>query len=200
VLRVRLAGGPGLLLLDALVLAWALAWIGAGIVVSREVRGLAELSDTAAQTGRAAMAVGEAVRALPLVGEGVRQAADEVSAAGEEALSSAGSARANARRVGDLLGVAIATIPTLPIVLLYVPARISATRERRDLEAALATGRREAVEQLLALRAAARLPLRELMDVSDDPAGDLAGGRHHRLAEAELRRYEISRRARARDR
>lgn len=190
-IRIRLAGGPGLLWLDVLVLAWALAWTGAGIVVSHEVRGLSELSDTAAQTGRAAIAVGDAVRGLPLVGERVREAGDEVRAAGAEAVGSARSARASARRVGDLLGAAIAAIPTLPILLLYIPARIAATRERRDLRHALATCSRDELDQLLALRAAARLPLRRLMEVSDNPARDLGDGLHRKLAEAELRRHQV---------
>ena len=194
---MRLEGGRGLRLLDAFVLAWAIAWLGAGFVVSREVRGLAELSDTAAQTGRAAIAVGDAVGALPLVGDRVHQAVDEVRGAGTDAVESAAAARASARRVGDLLGVAIATIPSLPLLLLYIPARAAATRERREIEHALATSSRDDVDQLLALRAAARLPLQQLREVSDNPARDLGDGLHRTLADAELRRLGIRRAPRA---
>jgi hypothetical protein len=94
--------------------------------------------------------------------------------------------------------VAIAAIPTLPLLVLYIPARVAASRERRDLEDALASFGRDEVDQLLALRAAARLPLRRLREVSDNPARDLDDGRHRELANAELRRHGVSRpRARA---
>jgi hypothetical protein len=188
-IRVRLAGGPGLVFLDVLVLAWALAWLGAGIVVSREARGLAELSDTAAQTGQAAIAVGEAVRALPFVGDRLQEAADEVRRAGGDAIESAAAARASARRVGDLLGVAIATIPNLPLLLIYVPARAAATRERRDVERALRTLSRDEVDHVLAVRAAARLPLGQLLEARGDVGADVDS----RLADRELRRLGVTR-------
>ena len=180
-------------MLDAIVLVWAVAWIGAGVVVSHEMRGLAELSDTAAQTGRAAIAVGETASELPLIGGEARAAADEVRKAGEEAVASAASARANARHVGDLIGAAIAIIPSLVVVVLYVPLRVTATRERRELKELLELGSRDEADQLLALRAVARLPLHRLRSVSDNPARDLADGLHSRLADAELRLHGVTR-------
>ena len=191
--RLRLGGGSGHLVLDAIVLLWAVAWICAGAVVSHEMRGLAELSDTAAQTGRAAIAVGETAGGLPLIGGEARAAADEVRKAGEEAVASAATARANARHVGDLIGTAVAVIPSLFVLLLYVPLRVAATRERRELKELLEIGSREEVDQLLALRAVARLPLHRLRAISDNPARDLGDGLHHRLADAELRLHGLSR-------
>jgi hypothetical protein len=78
-------------------------------------------------------------------------------------------------------------------LLLYVPARAAATRERREVEHALATCSRDEVDQLLALRAASRLPLRQLREVSDNPARDLGDGMHHTLADAELARVGLTR-------
>jgi hypothetical protein len=200
VLRLRLAGGPGLLLLDVLVLAWALTWVAAGFVLAREMRDLAELGDTAARSGRAAIAVGDVAAGLPLVGEQVRDAAEEVRRAGAAAVASADGAREDTRRLGDLLGLAIAAIPSLPLLVLYLPARVTATRERREVKGALESGDRDALDRLLALRAVTRLPLHRLREVSDDPAGDLRDGRHERLADAELRMLGLSRpRARAAD-
>lgn len=194
--RARLPGGRAQLLLDTLLLVWTLWWLAAGVLVAHEVRGLAELSDTAGKTGRAVIAVGDAVQALPLVGAQFDEPADAVRAAGADAVASARSARASARRVGLLLGVSIAAIPSLPVLLLYLPARIATARERRALRRAVAAGGRRAVDEVLALRAVTHLPYRKLREISDDPARDLGDGLHGPLADAELRWFGVERPAR----
>jgi hypothetical protein len=184
--RARPPGGRLQLLLDALLLAWTVGWLAIGVLVAYEVRGLADLSDAASKTGRAVVAVGDAVKELPLVGDRLEEPADAVRDAGAEAVASSRSARASARRVGVLLGVSIAAIPSLPVLLLYLPARLSTSRERRELRRAVSGGSDPAVDELLALRAVTHLPFRALRAVSDDPAGDVARGRHGALADAEL--------------
>jgi hypothetical protein len=181
-----------MLLLDAIVVVWTVWWLAAGVLVAQEVRGLAELSDTAGQLGRAVVTVGETVGSLPLIGEQVSEPAREVRDAGADAIASARSARASARRVGDLLGVSIAAIPSLPVLLFYLPARIAAARERRALRRAAGAGH-AAFDELLALRAVAHLPYRTLRDVTDDPAGDLERGDHAALADAELAWHGVHR-------
>jgi hypothetical protein len=191
--RARLPGGRAQLLLDLALLTWTLWWVGAGVAVAIEVRGLAELSGTAAESGRAAIAVGETLGGLPVVGGEVAEPAEAIRRAGEDAVVSARSARASARRVGVLLGVSIAAIPSLPVLLLYLPARVATARERRTLARAIATGGR-GLDEVLAQRAVAHLPYRTLRAVSDDPAGDLDAGRHGALADAELAWFGIDRR------
>jgi hypothetical protein len=191
--RSRLPGGRAQTLLDVIVVLWAAAWIAAGVVVAQEVRGLAELSDTASQLGEAVVTVGETVQALPLIGEQVAEPAGAVREAGEDAVASARSARESARRVGVLLGVSIAAIPTLPVLLFYLPMRIGIARERRALKRAVATGGHPAVDEVLAWRAVTHLPYRKLRRVSDDPARDLEDGEHVALADAELAWFGIDR-------
>jgi hypothetical protein len=178
-------------LIDATLLSWAILWVVAGLAVAREVRGRAELSGTVAEVGGAMMIVGDTIRSLPLLGGSLDEPADEISAAGRDAVASARTARENARSVGTLLGVSIALIPTLPVLLLYVPGRLAGARERRALAFAVADGREPWVDELLARRALAHLPVSRLRAVSDDPLADLRAGRHAELAAAELEWFGV---------
>jgi hypothetical protein len=191
--RARLPGGRVQVLLDALLLVWTVSWIALGLLVAHEVRGLADLSDATSKAGRAVVAVGDAVKELPIVGAEVAEPADAVREAGAEAVESSRSARASARRVGVLLGISIAAIPSLPVLLLYLPARFATARERRALRLALARGTDQVLDEVLAWRALGHLPYRVLRSVSEDPARDLNRGHYRALADAELRWFGIVR-------
>jgi hypothetical protein len=181
------------IVVDVLVALWMAWWLVAGIVVGHEVRRLASVSETAGQLGHAVIDVGDAVRGLPLVGD---QIGGSVHAAGQDAVDTAESAAARTRRVGVLIGAAIALIPNLPLILFYLPRRLAAERERHALRRALADGPREHVEEILARRAIAHVPYYRLRQVSADPAADLHAGRHAALAAAELERLGMRRAAR----
>ena len=180
------------LLLDLTLLTWATLWVVVGFVVADRVRGLAEVSDTVAQVGRATTTIGETIRALPLVGSSLDGAADEISAAGRDAVASAHSARESARSTATLLGLSIALIPSLPVLVLYVPSRIAGIRERRELARVVARGREPWVDEVLARRALVHLPYRRLREISDDPIADLRAGRHEALAAAELEWFGLA--------
>jgi hypothetical protein len=111
--------------------------------------------------------------------------------AGQDAVASARTARANARSVGTLLGVSIALIPSLPVLILYVPPRVAGARERRALERAVAGGVDRWLQEVLARRALVHLPYHRLRRVSEDPLEDLRQGRHARLADAELEWFGV---------
>jgi hypothetical protein len=181
------------MLVDGLILVWTAGWLVIGVVVAYEVRGLADLSDAASRAGRAVVAVGDAVKELPLVGAELEEPTDAVREAGAEAIASSRSARASARRVGVLLGVSIAAIPSLPVLLLYLPARVATARERRALRRAVADGSGAALDEVLALRAVTHLPYQAIRAASDDPARDLREGRFDALAAAELRWFGVAR-------
>jgi hypothetical protein len=181
------------LLVDGLIIVWTAGWLAIGVVVAYEVRGLADLSDAASRAGRAVVAVGDAVRDLPIVGAELETPTDAVREAGAEAVASSRSARASARRVGVLLGVSIAAIPSLPVLLLYLPARLATARERRALRRAVAGGGSAALDEVLALRAVTHLPYQTLRAASEDPARDLGEGRYGALAAAELRWFGVRR-------
>ena len=191
--RSRPPGRRAHTLLDAIIVAWVVLWLGAGVLVAREVRGLAELSDTAGRLGEAVVTVGETVGSLPLIGAQVAEPAARVRDAGTDAVASARSARASARRAGVLLGISVAAVPSLPVLLFYLPARIGSARERRALRRAVAGGGNPSVDELLALRAVTHLPYRTLSRVSDDPARDLEAGHHAALADAELAWFGVPR-------
>ena len=68
---------------------------------------------------------------------------------------------------------------------------MSYRRQVNDVVSALRAGSGPELDAQLAHRAVANLSLRELAQISSDPVGDLAGGRHQNLAAAELRRLGI---------
>jgi len=183
-------------LLDVLLAAWVVVWVVAGVAVAREVRGLAQYSESARRAGLATERAGtllETLSGLPIVGEQLREPAAAVREAGASTVEAAERGRERAESAATLLGVAIAVIPSLPLLLLYLPARALLERDRRMLRDALRAGPNAALDELLATRAVARLPYRRLRAVSADPTADLAEGRHARLAEAELERLGLRR-------
>lgn len=191
--RARLPGRRAQLVLDGILVLWTALWLWVGISVGHQVRGLADLSDTAGRLGRAVTAVGQAVREIPLLGDQLSGTADTIEGAGRDAVESARSARGSARELGLLLGLSIAVIPSLPLLLVYIPGRVEAERERRALQRALRTTRGAALDELLARRAIVHLPYRVLRRVSADPAADLRAGRHTALADAELEWFAVTR-------
>ena len=196
--RSAFPSGPARFAFDALLALWIAWWVWLGASVGHEVRGLGELSTTATRLGHAVSAVGETLAGIPLVGGDI---GPQLRAAGQNAVDSARDARASARRLGWMLGVSVALIPTLPVVLLYLPTRYAVMRERRALLGALRHAPAGSMDELLAQRAVVHLPYRQLEAVSDDPAGDLRAGAFARLADAELAWFGVSRRdARARPR
>jgi hypothetical protein len=176
-------------LTDVILLSWAVLWIAVGIAVANEVRGLAEISGTVGEVGQAMITVGETIQSLPLIGG---DAGDDISAAGRDAVTSARGARESAEAVSTLLGLSIALIPSLPVLVLYVPNRIAGARERRELARAVASGRDPWVDEVLARRALVHLPYRRLRQISDDPVADLRAGRVEALATAELEWFGVN--------
>jgi hypothetical protein len=80
-------------------------------------------------------------------------------------------------------------------LLLYLPWRLQLVRDRRAVGTALELAGdddREALMEVLARRAAARLPYRTLQRVSADPWEDIRSGRYEPLARAELARLGIA--------
>jgi hypothetical protein len=189
--RLRLPGRRAQAVLDALLAAWTVLWIVVGIQVAQEVRGLAELSTTVGSVGHALTSVADTIRALPLIGGKLAGPAGDVQHAGRDAVASARTARANARSVGTLLGISIALIPSLPVLILYLPPRVAGARERRALERAAAGGVDPWLQEVLARRALVHLPYHRLRRVSEDPLEDLRHGRHSRLADAELEWFGV---------
>ena len=188
--------GPARGALDVALILWTAAWIWVGVTVALEIRGLARLSDTVGAVGRAVERTGAAIGSLdglPLVGARTEESARAIREAGNSAVRSARESRDSVDTTSVLLGISLATIPSVPVLLLYLPQRLSLARERRELRRALARGPHgdEALETLLARRALYTVPYHRLRAVSDSPERDFEEGRHAELAAAELWRLGV---------
>ncbi len=190
----RLARVRGLA--DLAVALWAAAWIAMGVVVAHDVRGMTQLSRTLVDVGVATRNVGTAVGAIggvPLVGDRIGNIGDSVTRAGNSAVRSGRTSGGSVRRLSTLLGVAIALIPVVPVLAVYVPGRWTWTRERRALARIQQhAGDDPLLEPWLARRALERLPYRELVAISARPWEPADHETAAALADAELRRLGLS--------
>jgi hypothetical protein len=181
--------------LDVAVAVWVVAWIVLALLVGREVRDLRQLSDTVVVAGVAVEETGDLVDSLgsvPFVGGQVGEVADRVRAAGRSAQASGRDSRDSTDNLSLLLALSIGLIPTLPLLGLYAPLRLTWTREVRAVRRALAGGSADPVlKEFLARRAVHTLPYQELRAVSPDPFRDLEAGRFDALAERELKRLGL---------
>jgi hypothetical protein len=186
--------------LDVFLVAWVVAWAFAGIAIGRQIQGLADVTDSARDAGRATQSAGDALGKLsdlPVVGGAVGDSARTVREAGQVAIDGAERGRTRVRRLGAIVGALIAIVPSLPLLWLYLPGRVAEAGDRRRILGRLREGD-PAIDELLATRAVAHLPYRTLLGITPHPAEDLRAGRHERLADAELRRLRLPRSARAR--
>ena len=177
---------------DLLMVAWAVLWIALAIGVVQSTRDVARLGGTVSQTGTAVSQVGGLINDIPLIPDNVSSASTSVQAAGQSAQVNGAQGQDAADRLGIYLGIAIAIIPSVPIIGLYLPIRITRVRERRVAQQALALhGHDPQYQQFLARRALEKLPYEDIMAVSAHPWDDLQHGRYAALATAELHRLEI---------
>lgn len=190
------SSAPTTLLLDLLVAAWIVACIAFGVFVANGVEELTVLSDGISDAGGAVVSSGDAIGGaeLPVVGKAFGGVGEEISQAGREVQGGGESSRADIERLARLLGIALALIPMLPVLLHYLPPRLTRGREIRAVKRMRGTaGDDPLFVEFLARRATEQLPYRQLRKVSDRPWLDLEEGRHVPLAEAELRRVGILR-------
>ena len=80
-------------------------------------------------TGHALAAVGH----IPFVGGRISELAAQATAAGASARASGATTAATIDRLAVLLGIAIALIPTVPLLALYVPLRLGWRRDRKAI-------------------------------------------------------------------
>ena len=177
---------------DAVVVLWAVLWIALALGVVQSTRSVAELGGTVSQTGSAVSQVGGVINDVPLLPDDVSGASGSVQAAGQSAEVNGTEAQESADRLSIYLGVAIAIIPSVPIIGLYLPIRITRIRERQVARRSLALhGTDPRFQEFLARRAVEKLPYEDVMAVSAHPWDDMKSGRFAPLASAELHRLEI---------
>ena len=134
----------------------------------------------------------EAVGPLPFVGGEISHLAAQATAAGASARASGASTAATIDQLAVILGIAIALIPTVPLLALYVPLALSWRRDRNAVRSAVARWDGEPeLEAFLARRALAHMRFDELRELGGGGAPPDA-----ELAAAELRRLDLDRSAR----
>lgn len=187
---------PGSLrLLDAIALAWCTVWLALGAWVGAELWQLAGLGETLARSGTALDSSGRALqelRDLPIIGGTPGRIGDEVRATAADVVARGNEARTSARRLAVLLGLTVALLPLTP-VLLYLPVRLRAGRDRQQVRDLVSRLDGREVDAHLARRALQALPYPQLLSVTATPEGDFAAGRHRALADAELVRLGLRR-------
>ena len=179
--------------IDLLVVLWTAAWLVLGIAVGTFVERLGAVGDGLQNTGRAIGRAGDAIDQLsdvPLVGGGFATVAQEIQGMGRETVQNGRSIEDDIDSLAVLIGAGLALGPTLPILALWVPPRVSRERERHALRKSLKSGDRVAMAYL-ANRAVATRLFRELRKASDDPVADLAAGRYEALAALELEHLSL---------
>jgi hypothetical protein len=183
--------------LDVVVLVWTIAWIAMGVYVGRDIRELRQVPRTASSTGRAINDVSGSLQrlaSLPLVGPRVAPLADRARAEARSIEVASQATDESIRELSILLGIAVALAPTVPLLALFVPLRVSQEREARAFRRAVRQKTDDPVfEEFLARRAAENLPYHRLREISPDPWRDIRTGRVRELADAELRRVGVSR-------
>jgi hypothetical protein len=119
--------------LGLFVVLWTVVWVVLGVWTKHEVRTLRQLSTTVIQSGVAVRQTGNALqglRSVPFVGGDVARIGRQVSVAGGNAQRSGRSSRSAVDGLSTLLGVAIAVVPTVPMLVLFaVTWRLSRPRE-----------------------------------------------------------------------
>jgi hypothetical protein len=188
--------GRAVRVLDLAVVVWVAAWITIGILIGVQVRNLRQLSDTVVTAGTAIERTGQALAPLERLpfglGSNVGRVRTQIEGAGRSAVASGVGSRASIDRLSLLLMLSILLIPTVPLAAVYVPLRLSWSRDVRAVRRALArSGHDPLFLEFLARRALLHLPYHRLREVSADPWRDLEAGRHVGLAKAELDRLGL---------
>lgn len=134
--------------------------------------------------------LGESLAGLPVVGPQLQGAARDAFAGAGTPLSEFGTQLEQFIVViAVVLTLLLALVTLVPWLSRYLPWRWERLRRTRAGHRAIRTAPHATADQIheaLALRAVARLDYSTLLEFTPDPLGDWAGGRHDRLARAEL--------------
>ena len=157
---------------DLLLVFWLWLWVSIADSVHDATLGLArpgrQIDESATGLAGRLRDAGESISGVPVVGDDVQKPFEGAGGAADN-LAAAGRAQVEAvQTLAFWLGIAVALIPILIALAVYLPPRIRfvrrATAGRRFLDSA-------ADLDLFALRAMTNQPLHVLARVSDDPAG-----------------------------
>ena len=179
---------------DVATVLWVLLWGSIALRLFQFLVGFAEAGRTIRSGGEQMIQSGrdlaDSLADVPLVGAQLGSIARSAFAAPGQPLSDFGS---QLERfivvVAVVLALLLALVTLVPWLTRYVPWRWERLRRLRAARRAIRTAPRAvdaSIERLLAMRAISRLDYSTLLSYTPDPLGDWAGGRHDRLARAEL--------------
>jgi hypothetical protein len=179
---------------DVATLAWVVFW---GSVVWQLFQFLVQFAEAGRvvkaggqnmiQSGRD---LGESLAGLPVVGTQVRDLTSGAFAAGGQPLSDfGGELEQFITIVSVVLALLLGLVTLVPWLSRYLPWRWERLSRLRSAHRAIRSAPHVSaagINQTLAMRAMARLDYPTLLEFTPDPLGDWVGGRHDRLARAEL--------------
>lgn len=178
--------------LDAVLAAWALAWVVIAILTANATRDASALAGTVSRSSDVAVSLSDTLTGLPIVGAELGAVGDEIDAAAADARDSGARTEEGAGRLSILLALSIAFIPSVPILGFYLPVRIRRIREADRVWRSLQRyGDDPKFVHFLALRALDNLDYDRILAITETPYEDLSEGRSDKLAAAELRRMGI---------
>lgn len=193
---VRTADESTVRVLDGAVLAWVVLWFVVAGLLSWTVWGLADLGDSVTQSGGALETAGRALADLggvPVIGERPAELGRETVETGQDLVGRGQEVKGEMRRLSVLLGLAVAFMPTTPVVGLFLPLRAARRREKVRLARSLRDHAGPGLDRYLAERATRNLPYDVVARVEPDPWDALEEGRTRGLADAELARLGLRR-------
>ena len=171
-------------LADVVALVWIAGWIWLGVQVHDVVERLRGPGDHLVSAGSGLRdtfqdAIVSAAK-VPFVGDQLANALGPGVQAGATLVNAGKGEIDTAESLALWVPVALVLGPVLFALALWLPLRV---RYARAATAARRIARLDGGEDLLALRALTRLPLRSLARVSEDPAGDWRKGRRRVIGE-----------------
>ena len=181
------------LLADLSTWAWVALWAVIGLKIHDVIAQFAEAGRVLQAGGSniqgAGASLGDAMRGVPLVGEGIDDlATNAFGTAGEPFIYVGHELESMLILIARLLALLVVSVMVIPWLSRYLPWR---ARRLATVRAAHRAIRRAdvssvAMQKALATRALSRLSYPELLEHTSDPFGDFAAGRFDRLAKAEL--------------
>lgn len=154
---------------DVLAVLLISAWVWLGVTVYLLVENLAAFGEQMEQAGAGfeltMTEVGDTLGGIPLIGGGIRAPFDDASGAGGTLEAAGQSQQVAVNQLATGLGLAIAALPILMILLLWLVPRIRFARRAGQAKAAVRSG---AGIDLLALRALANQDLSALSTIDPD--------------------------------
>jgi hypothetical protein len=179
---------------DLATLVWLLFWGGLAWLLFDLLAGFAEAGRMVRGGGQtmidAGRNLGDALSGIPVVGERLRDVAQNGFAGAGLPISDFGTAIEQfILIVAAVLALLLVLVTIVPWLSRYLPWRLERLSRLRAGHRAIRRApsvARDRVDEVLAMRAVTRLDYPTLLSFTPDPLGDWASGRYDRLARAEL--------------